>query len=42
VNCNALIAGVAAMFECFDVIARIEKTPLRQPTLLLLFLWSTA
>ncbi|KAG4951703.1 hypothetical protein JHK85_045570 [Glycine max] len=41
VNCNALITGVAALFECFDVIARIA-TPLRLATLLLLFLWSTA
>ncbi|KAG5048798.1 hypothetical protein JHK85_009901 [Glycine max] len=41
VNCNALIAGVAAMFECFDVIA-VAITPVRLPTLLLLFLWSIA
>ncbi|KAG5048813.1 hypothetical protein JHK85_009916 [Glycine max] len=42
VNYNALIAGVAVMFECFDVIARIAITPVRLPTLLLLFLWSIA
>ncbi|KAG5049390.1 hypothetical protein JHK85_010493 [Glycine max] len=42
VNCNALIVGVAAMFESFDVIARISITPVRLPTLLLLFLWSIA
>ena len=41
VNCNALIAIAAALFECFDVIARIA-TPLRLVSLLLLFLWSTS
>jgi len=28
VNCNALIVGAAALFECFDVIVMIA-TPLR-------------
>jgi len=37
VNYNALIAGVAALFECFDVIAMIA-IPLRLATLMLLFL----
>ena len=42
VNCNALIAAAAAaLFECFDVNARIA-TPLRLATLPLLFLSSTA
>ncbi|KAG4991335.1 hypothetical protein JHK87_024792 [Glycine soja] len=34
VNCNALIVGVAAMFECFDVIARIAITPTRYDTVI--------